>query len=399
MALMFFHIPRTGGSSVWHSLAGVAARQNRIIADLYHQSKEITGHPFAPDKAIRFFHEFLEQTGLCFDDDVIYHHHTHQYEPYLLESDQVQRVTLIRDPVSRLVSEAFHMRRFLREEHASVTAGQPPSGEYEFHRKEYGEAWFNRMIEDEVDPDALVLNYAQLNQNYYLSYFSTFLHPQHERKTFDEAAALDLAQLVRQTFIWVGHFPALGEFMNTCGLIADLDVNIEKDMQHIANGSKVPALKPQTLAQIKAINSLDYVFTDAVLQAYDQRLISRLIKLKEKRLSYSENTLRHVNEEQAQQTAKLGQLNDELARQSALLGQLNDELSKQSALAEHLNDELVKQAALARNAEQARLEATAAATSTAEELAHCKGLLQALYSSTSWRVTAPLRNAASWIKR
>ncbi|PYY81600.1 hypothetical protein DNK59_23260 [Pseudomonas sp. TKO26] len=357
MALMFFHIPRTGGSSVWHSLAVVAARQNKIIADLYHQSKEMVGHPFAPNEAIQYFHDFLEKTNLCFDDDVIYHHHTYHNVPYLLESDQIQRVTIIRDPVSRVISEAFHMRRFLRDEHAKIVAGHSPGGEYEFHREKFGESLFNEFIAIDSDPDALVLNFARLHQNYYLSYFSHFLHPQLEPKVFDEHTALDLARQVCQAFIWVGKFPILDEFINVCGLLTDLDVSIEQDMQHITNSSDAPSLKPETLAQVKAINLLDYVFTDAVLAAYDRRLISRLIDLKERRTSNSKNTLDYSNAKPAEQAALEQEINQERLRESAASAEL------------------------------------------AENLAQCRSTLEEMRNSISWQVTKPLRMIISRSKR
>lgn len=357
MALMFFHIPRTGGSSIWHSLAVVAARQNKIIADLYHQSREMVGHPFAPNEAIQYFHDFLRKTNLCFDDDVIYHHHTYQNVPYLLDSDQIQRVTIIRDPLSRVISEAFHMRHFLLDEHAKTVNGYPPGGEYEFHRKKFGEPLFNELIATDVDPDALALNFAKLHQNYYLSYFSHFLNPQLEPKELDECAALSLAKQVCQAFIWVGKFPILDEFINVCGLLTDMDVSIEQDMQHITNGSGAPTLKPETLAQIKAINSLDYVFTDAVLAAYDRRVISRLIDLKERRTSKEKRALDHSN----------------------------------AKLAEH--------AALEQAAKQERLREVAASAEMAEELAQCRNTLEEIHKSIYWQVTKPLRMISSWRRR
>ncbi len=249
------------------------------------------------------------------------------------------------------------MRRFLRDEHAKIAAGYPPGGEYEFHRKKFGAPLFNQLIAVNVDPDALALNFARLHQNYYLSYFSHFIHPQLEPKGFDERAAWDLAKQVCQAFIWVGKFPILDEFINVCGLLTDLDVSIEQDMQHITNGSGVPALKPETLAQVKALNFLDYVFTDAVLEAYDRRVISRLIDLKERRASNGKCTL----------------------------DDSNAELTEQAALEQAINQERLKEAA--------------ASAEMAEELAQCRSTLEEMRSSISWQVTKPLRMISSWSKR
>ncbi|MFJ4142005.1 hypothetical protein [Pseudomonas sp. NPDC089734] len=381
MALMFFHIPRTGGSTVWHSLAGVAARQNKTIADLYHQSREITGHPFAPEEAVQYFHDFLKQTGLCFNEDVIYHHHTYQHVPYLLDSDQLQRVTLIRDPASRLVSEAFYMRRFIREEQAKIDAGEAPSEDYVVQREQYGEVLFHEMIAADVDPDALVLGFARHHQNYYLSYFSHFVKSRYGWETFDEVSALGLAQEVRQLFIWIGQFPALGEFMQVCGLLADLDISVKQDMQHITNGSAAPELKEETLAQIRAINKLDYLFTDSLLQAYDKRLLDRLIDLKEKKISQGESSVHP--------------LNDELARQTLLAQERLDE----SATAERRTEELLDKMAASDKRIEALLGEIAASNKRIEELERYKSRFQAMNNSTSWRVTAPLRKVGSWMKR
>ncbi|MEN1834256.1 hypothetical protein AAIM60_15320 [Pseudomonas lijiangensis] len=393
MALMFFHIPRTGGSTVWHSLAGVAARQNKIVADLYHQSREITGHPFAPQEAIQFFHDFLKQTNLCFDSDVIYHHHTYQHDPYLLGSDELQRVALIRDPATRLVSEAFHMRRFLLGDHENIAAGQPPSQEYEFHRKLYSEELFRELIASEVDPDALVLHFARHHQNYYLSYFSGFLHPELVEGVTDEAGALGVAREVGQAFMWVGQFPALGEFLQACGLLADLDISIEQDMQHVANGSSIPVLKEETLAQVRAINSLDYVFTDALLKKYDNRLIRHLVGLKEKRFARHESALRNVEGELARQIS---------GHESALRngeGEQARQIAHYESAMRDLNDELARQTALAQTAQQELLDAIAVSDERAEELEHYKSVLQVMHGSLSWRLTKPLRTLRTWMKR
>lgn len=411
MALMFFHIPRTGGSTAWHSLAGVAARQSKIVADLYHRSREITGHPFAPQEAIQYFHDYLKQADLCFDHDVIYHHHTYQHDPYLLDSDQVQRVALIRDPVTRLVSEAFHMRRFLVSDHANIAAGQPPSQEYEFHRKLYSEDLFNELIADDVDPDALVLSFARHHANYYLSYFLNFLHPEPAQGVCDEAGAIGLAREVRQAFLWIGQFPDLGEFIQACGLLADLDISIEQDMQHIANGSVVPGLKEETLVQVRALNSLDYVFFDALLQTYDNRLVRRLVDLKERRFSRHESALRNLESELAVQASHhesgLRNFEDKLAMQvsdhESALRNLEGELVRQASHYESaigdLNDELAGQVALVQATQQELLDEITASNERAEELERYKSALQGMQSSLSWRVTKPLRTVRTLMKR
>jgi hypothetical protein len=43
--LVFYHIPRTGGSSIWHALAACAARAEVPIVDLFHQAREDYGSP------------------------------------------------------------------------------------------------------------------------------------------------------------------------------------------------------------------------------------------------------------------------------------------------------------------------------------------------------------------
>jgi hypothetical protein len=37
--LVFYHIPKTGGSSVWHALAAEADLQEIPIIDLHHEAK------------------------------------------------------------------------------------------------------------------------------------------------------------------------------------------------------------------------------------------------------------------------------------------------------------------------------------------------------------------------
>ena len=105
---VFIHIPRTGGSSLWHSLVPLASQQGRGICDLYHESRLAFGNPSGAAEIAR---AVAARNG---DAPCVYHHHTTEPLPELFESPETVLATVLRDPVDRFVSAAYNRRAFLR---------------------------------------------------------------------------------------------------------------------------------------------------------------------------------------------------------------------------------------------------------------------------------------------
>ena len=106
--IVFVHIPRTGGSSLWHSLAKIAADAGIPVADLYHDAKIKFSNTSRTQDAIADIQRFLRV------HTTIIHHHT----PTKIEAFFDQRpeyFTIIRDPVDRFVSEVHHVQLALRK--------------------------------------------------------------------------------------------------------------------------------------------------------------------------------------------------------------------------------------------------------------------------------------------
>lgn len=105
MNRIFFHIPRTAGSSIWHGLAHLAAASNMDIIDIYHWSLKKYSDLSQSSNVL------TAMQPLSNDRERIFHHH---YPDYILNFiDEPVMATIVRDPVERFISDIFHYKRAL----------------------------------------------------------------------------------------------------------------------------------------------------------------------------------------------------------------------------------------------------------------------------------------------
>jgi len=103
--LVFYHIPKTGGSSVWNALAANAALQQIKVVDLYHESIIKFSDSSKTLEAISDRQRLLrKQTCL------IHHHMEIKIENYF-DSPPLY-ATIVRDPFDRFLS---HLNFFLKK--------------------------------------------------------------------------------------------------------------------------------------------------------------------------------------------------------------------------------------------------------------------------------------------
>ena len=105
--LVFYHIPRTGGSSVWHALAACAAGAEVPIVDLFHQAREDYGSPEY------VYNVLTERQKLLRNKSALIHLHTPHNISYFFEESNLLYATIVRDPVDRFISDVCHLRRAL----------------------------------------------------------------------------------------------------------------------------------------------------------------------------------------------------------------------------------------------------------------------------------------------
>ena len=153
--LVFFHIPRTGGSSVWHALAEKAELQGIPIIDLYHEAVVKFSDPSKTIEAISDRQRFLRRTT-C----LIHHHTSTKIQNYF--DNQPLYATVVRDPFDRFISDIKHLSAHKRSSKAGAIE------ELELMRD---------MADPSVDTRSLIDIYSRTDyfQNYYRNWFGSLL--------------------------------------------------------------------------------------------------------------------------------------------------------------------------------------------------------------------------------
>jgi hypothetical protein len=111
LATVFFHIPRTGGSTLWHTLKARAIGANINVLDLYEQS--VVQYQ-SPVKACDVLEKWLKEQSPQQLENTVCHHHAYQNITRLLPPGPNSYTTIVRDPVERIISNALHHKEFWR---------------------------------------------------------------------------------------------------------------------------------------------------------------------------------------------------------------------------------------------------------------------------------------------
>ena len=156
--LVFFHIPRTGGSSVWHALAEKADLQGIPIIDLYHEAGQIFSDSSKTLEAISDRQRLLRQRT-C----LIHHHTDTKIQNYF--DGTPHYATIVRDPFDRFISDIKHLS----------------AHKCSLDRSKAGFIEELELMRDMGDPlksiDSLIDIYSRTDyfQNYYRNWFGSLL--------------------------------------------------------------------------------------------------------------------------------------------------------------------------------------------------------------------------------
>jgi len=156
--LVFFHIPRTGGSSVWHALAAIADLQGIPIVDLYHEALVKFSDSSKTLEAVSDRQKLL-RARTC-----LIHHHTEiKIQNYFDTAPHY--ATIVRDPFDRFISDLQHLSAHQRSQNPS--------------KESVGEGLdFMQAMADPSKPiHSLIDIYSRSDyfQNYYRNWFGSLL--------------------------------------------------------------------------------------------------------------------------------------------------------------------------------------------------------------------------------
>ena len=273
MAVVFFHIPRTSGSTVWHSLARLAPENGIEIFDLYHRSQQLFSSPYYTLNALEDLHPKIAANG----PRAIVHHHTSQNITAALCPEHNKYVTILRDPAERLISETFHLSAILRENREGM------QHEIKYLDQLLSPAFLSKLADPSAAPDELVASAAAepFYRNYYINafwqlFFSTPKQDAPALQTVPETVLPAVAFAVANRFHFIGRFGRVEDSLRAISGLAGMTTKPEAQIVHIQNGSRIPPLRPETVELVRQLNKADYKFVERVMRQNAAGMASRL---------------------------------------------------------------------------------------------------------------------------
>ena len=242
---VFFHIPRTGGSSIWHSLAHLAASRGLAVCDIYHECRQ-RGCTLAGAKDV------VREARLALGDaPCLFHHHTAEAAMLVFDRRESLLATVLRDPVDRMVSEVVHHSHFVRT-HADRKF-------VEYHALHWGRPFFDACSQPGIDIREL-LDIA-VDQKYFRMYYSMFFG------SFFDMASLspELPARIRQVFSVIGHFDHLETSYTDIAILFGLGAATMD--RTINTGNERPVLSDSERRRYTEALHVDYELFDQITGA------------------------------------------------------------------------------------------------------------------------------------
>jgi hypothetical protein len=257
MAVVFFHIPRTSGSTVWHTLIRLAPESGVEAFDLYHRSRQLFGSAYFSIQALKDQLPKIAATG----PRAIVHHHTNQNITAALCPEEHKYVTILRDPAERLISETFHLSAIVQANHEDL------QDDIRYLDNLLSPGLLSKLADPSACPDDLVARAAAepFYRNYYINAFWQLLFGEARQ----DAPALQpapedvlpaLAFAVGNRFHFIGRFAKINDSVHAIAGLAGMTAPPEVEIVHIKNGSRIPPLRPETVELVRTLNKADYEF-------------------------------------------------------------------------------------------------------------------------------------------
>jgi hypothetical protein len=267
MATVFFHVPRTGGSTAWYSLAHSTRNGRPLVLDLFHHSNLIFGTAYIASGALRNIEADRDISKV----DVFFHHHTRQNITQQLPPDKYLYVTIVRDPVERFISEIFHVRNMIVNDGFVM-------GEFEYYRDSLSGKLFANLCDNptSVSPDELLLLAAEepFYRNYYINTFWGLLFggPEKSIPKYLQDTELVLPALlsaVKNNFAFVGRYSHIQDSIQKIAHIVGIPYKAADMIVVNASGPAKPSIQRTTLERLRELNRADYQFLELLADPCD----------------------------------------------------------------------------------------------------------------------------------
>lgn len=251
--LIFVHVHRTGGSSVWHNLVPLATQAGWGICDIYHQSKLAYGIPIRVQDVLTGLREKVGEKACLF------HHHTTEPIRSSFDDSQTIYATVLRDPVDRLVSLVYHIRELLQ-------SPETPPAYAEYYGQLCGEEFCRRLTKPDVKIEELLEVAA--TQTFFASYYTQLFYSLCHSAEPDPVVAMSpgkrrkLAEETRRMFAVIGWFSdlelAFSRIVQTFGIGQGSD----RMQVTINRAERRPPLLPFVRRRYERLLESEYDFVD-----------------------------------------------------------------------------------------------------------------------------------------
>jgi len=194
LVFVYCHIPRTGGSSIWHQLAKLSGNGLNVY-DLFHE----TGLRYGGD--LNFTRTVLSEDcnklATPMDFNLAVHHHIHVRIGDLFQVRQPVYLTYIRDPLSRFISDLRWNAQLFKEDKQFFYQDSNYSRWIPYLS---GEASLMDLLQNEL----LLKPYL----SFYLNWFWGLMHRDSNdipwKAEFDQSEKLAILDFVRKNFALIG---------------------------------------------------------------------------------------------------------------------------------------------------------------------------------------------------
>lgn len=194
LIFVFCHIPRTGGSSIWHQLARLSGNGLNIY-DLFYETGQLYGGDLNFTRTV--LNEDRNKLAAPMNYWLVVHHHIHIRIGDLFKVRRPVYITFIRDPLSRFVSD---LRWNVRLFHDGKNFFDQDSNRTQWVSFLSGE----KPLIDLLQNDALIKPYL----SFYLNWFWGLMHRDTNgipwKTEFDQSEKLEILDFVHTNFALIG---------------------------------------------------------------------------------------------------------------------------------------------------------------------------------------------------